>query len=198
MSVAGSAAVFLDRDGVINDLVWDERTQSHESPYDPKDVVLVDGAAEGIGILRTAGYKLVVVSNQPAAAKGIVSLTTLEQVNARVSSLLAESEVELDAYYLCFHHPAGTVPDLTAKCTCRKPEPGLLIKAASEMGLALVESWIVGDSETDVAAGRAVGCKTTLLENPRSAHRRPGKLTADIGAANLLEAAEAISGHDSR
>jgi D-glycero-D-manno-heptose 1,7-bisphosphate phosphatase len=98
-----------------------------------------------------------------------------------------------DARY-CFHHPAGSDPELGRACDCRKPAPGLILQAADDLGLdrrALERSWLIGDSDVDVAAGRAAGLRTVVVEHPPSAHRRGG-IVADARAADVLEAARIV------
>lgn len=179
-----SAAVFVDRDGVINEPVWDERTRSFESPYRPEDVALVPGAAAGLERLRAAGLKLVLVSNQPSAAKGRTTLEQLAAVHERVVADLRTAGVELDGAYYCHHHP-----DFTGPCRCRKPEPGLLLDAAAELDLNVAASWMVGDADTDVTAGHAAGAAAVLVEHPRTAHRRRGAVAPEHTAPDLASAA---------
>jgi len=180
-------AIFLDRDGVLNDPVG----SPPESPYRVEDVRLAPGAAEGVRALRAAGFALVVVTNQPAAAKGTATLEALEAVNARVRSLLA---VEFDGWYTCLHHPQGTVTGLAGPCDCRKPAPGMLLQAADELDLDLAASWIVGDTDADIGAGRRAGTRTVLVPHPGSAHRRTGAEPADLEAPDLHAAAARIAG----
>jgi D-glycero-D-manno-heptose 1,7-bisphosphate phosphatase len=181
-------AAFVDRDGVINEPVWDERTQSFESPYRPDDVALVPGAAAGLLRLREAGYRLVLASNQPAAAKGQVTLADLDAVHERVVALLRRAGVELDGAYYCHHHP-----DFGSPCDCRKPAPGLLLNAAADLELDLAASWMVGDADTDVTAAHAAGTAAVLVEHPRTAHRRRGVTTPEHTAADLERAAALIA-----
>jgi D-glycero-D-manno-heptose 1,7-bisphosphate phosphatase len=173
---AERAAVFLDRDGVIVDLVPDPLTGTDESPYTPRDVRLLPDVPEALRALRDAGYVLVGVSNQPAAAKGNVPLEQLHAVHERTADLLAAAGVELDDWRYCFHHPDGTVLELTGPCDCRKPAPGMLLAAAEDLGIDLGRSWMVGDSDSDVIAGARAGCRTALIEHPGSTHRRGGEI----------------------
>ena len=175
-------AAFVDRDGVINEPVWD--VDSFESPYRPEDVVLVPGAAAALARLRDAGFALVLVSNQPAAAKGKATREALDAVHERVMDAL---RIELDGVYYCHHHP-----DHTGPCDCRKPAPGLLLRAADELGLELSESWMIGDADTDVAAARAAGTRAVLVTHPRTGHRRNGA-EADLTAPDLAGAAALIA-----
>jgi D-glycero-D-manno-heptose 1,7-bisphosphate phosphatase len=181
----GRAAVFLDRDGVINALVPDPNTGQGESPLRVEEVRLQPGAAAAAASLARAGYALVCVSNQPAAAKGTISLAQLLAVHERVVELLAEQDVSLEASYLCPHHPEGVVAGLAGACVCRKPEPGMLHAAAHALGLTLGGSWMVGDTDADIHAGAAAGCRTLLVRNPDSAHKRLQALSPDAVAGNL-------------
>lgn len=193
--MSADRAVFLDRDGVINELVVDAASGRPESPYRPEDVLLTPGAAEAVRLLRTLGVPLVVISNQPSAAKGTVALEALASVHDAVMGLLADAGAEVDDARYCFHHPAGSDPELGRACHCRKPAPGLILQAADDLGLdrrGLARSWVIGDSDVDVAAGRAAGLRTVLVEHPPSAHRRGGAVAADARAADVLEAARIV------
>jgi D-glycero-D-manno-heptose 1,7-bisphosphate phosphatase len=155
-----------------------------ESPLSVADVHLVSGVAS-VARLAQAGFTLACVSNQPAAAKGAVSRGQLEQVHERVIELLAQKGVSLSASRLCLHHPEGSVPGLSGPCGCRKPAPGMLLDLASALHIDLGGSWMVGDTDADVAAGQAAGCRTLLIENPASAHKRAGQSSPDLRAASL-------------
>jgi D-glycero-D-manno-heptose 1,7-bisphosphate phosphatase len=181
------AAVFLDRDGVINEPVKDERSGKYESPYSPEDVTLAEGAAAAIKELHEAGFLLIAVSNQPAAAKGTATLEQLRAVHERVVELLNDEDAPLDDWRYCFHHPEGVVPELTADCGCRKPEPGMILEGAEQNGADLETSWIVGDSEVDIEAGKRAGVRTVLVENPLTEHRRKSA-TAQANVRNLSAA----------
>jgi len=186
-------AVFLDRDGVIVEPVPDALLGTYESPYRPEDVALVEGAAEAIADLRTAGFLVIGVSNQPAAAKGNTTLDDLRAVHERTAALLENAHAPLDDWRYCFHHPDGVDPDLSGPCECRKPAPGMLFDAARAHGVDLTSSWMVGDSDSDIAAGAAAGMRTVLVEHPRSAHRRRGGAAATLAVTNLRSATSAIA-----
>lgn len=185
--MVGRRAVFLDRDGVLNDPAPRPEGGPLESPLSPEVVRLVRGAAEALGRFRSAGFALVVVSNQPAAAKQECSLEALDAVHQKVVDLLGAEGVELDGWYYCYHHPAGSDARLGGGCTCRKPEPGLLLSAAEQLDLDLTSSWMVGDSDADIAAGRRAGCRTVLVEHPDTGHRR-GSEVPDLKAPDLADA----------
>lgn len=185
--------MFLDRDGVLNDLVPDPISGTPESPLQVDDVRLVAGAAGAARRLAQAGFVLACVSNQPAAAKGRVSIERLFAIHQRVCDLLAAEGVPLEASRLCLHHPQGVLPGLAGVCGCRKPAPGMLLDAAAALGIDLRASWMVGDTDADVLAGQAAGCRTLLIEHASSIHKRlsgsePDLLAVDlaVGASELL------------
>jgi D-glycero-D-manno-heptose 1,7-bisphosphate phosphatase len=183
--------VFLDRDGVLNELVPDPVSGNPESPLAVADVRLIPGAAAAARELARAGFALVCVSNQPAAAKQRVTIEQLQAIHERVVDLLAHERVHLDASRLCLHHPLGTAPVLSRPCCCRKPRPGMLLDAAAGLGLDLRSSWMIGDTDADVTAGRRAGCRTALVEYPGSAHKRvfgarPELLAKDLACAVAL------------
>jgi D-glycero-D-manno-heptose 1,7-bisphosphate phosphatase len=177
--------VYVDRDGTIDELVPDPQTGRPESPLTVEDVALIPGAAAALRRLADAGWILVGASNQPAAAKGTVTREELEAVHASVVELLAADGVRFDDFRVCLHHPRGVVPELTADCECRKPAPGMLRSAASRLGIDLQRSWMIGDTDGDVLAGRAAGCRTILLTHEPSRHKRTGAARPDLIAPNL-------------
>jgi D,D-heptose 1,7-bisphosphate phosphatase len=152
-----SRAVFLDKDGT---LVVDV-------PYnvDPDRMALMPGAGEALRRLSDAGYKLIVISNQSGVARGIFAESALPAVEQRLREMLAEYGAPIAGFYYCPHHPDGIVSEYAFQCDCRKPEPGLIFRAAQEHGVALDESWFIGDILNDVEAGRRAGCRTILLDN---------------------------------
>jgi D-glycero-D-manno-heptose 1,7-bisphosphate phosphatase len=187
-------AVVLDRDGTINKGVIDPEAGHYESPYAADDVELEDAALEGLRTLLGLGVPLVVASNQPSAAKGRVALAVLWSVHERVVGVLAEHGVALTDWRYCFHHPQGKVPQLSGPCPCRKPLPGLLQAAGERHGIDLERSWMIGDTDRDIGAGRAAGARTVLIENPNSAHKRSGEVGETFRAATLAEAATIVAG----
>ena len=151
-----SPAVFLDRDGVLNEMVYDATHGLLDSPRRPEQVVPMRHARELIGGLRALGYKVIVVTNQPGIAKGTLGVDELQAVHAGLGNALAP-EI-WDALEFCPHHP-----DFGPQCSCRKPRAGMLQKAAREHHIDLARSWMVGDGLVDVQAGRAAGCRTVLV-----------------------------------
>src|SRR5580698_10604801 len=143
-----SRATFLDRDGVIN-------VKAPEGRYVTRweDVRFLSGVATAIRLLNKAGFRVIVVSNQRCVAKGLVTSAEVEALHRRICRELAELGAGIDAVYFCPHEAEGA-------CDCRKPAPGMLLQAAKEHQIDLSASWMIGDTDADVAAGKNAGCKT--------------------------------------
>lgn len=177
-------AVFLDRDGTINRYVGFLR--------DTDEFELLPKAAEAIRRLNDSGYLVIVVTNQPVIARGEVTVETLQSIHNKMETLLGSEGAYLDAIYYCPHHPdkgfEGEISSLKFDCDCRKPKPGMLLQAAVDFHIDLKASWMVGDGERDICAGRNAGCRTVLL----SAGQGSGKEGADYTAPSLSKAVELI------
>lgn len=156
-------AVFLDRDGVINRMVYHAEHGLVDSPQNLAEFDLLPGVAAAIRCINELGLLAVVVSNQPGVAKGKCTLVGLEAMTAKLHAELAAGGAHLDAVYYCLHHPNALLPEYRQPCICRKPQPGLLQRAAEEHGIDLPASFMIGDGLTDVLAGHAAGCTTIFL-----------------------------------
>ena len=185
-------AVFLDRDGVLNQLALNSATGEYESPHHPKDLHLLAGAAEAALALQSAGFLLFIVSNQPSYAKGKTSLAHIQTIAANLETALRTAGVTLTHAFYCYHHPQGIIPEYSGPCACRKPQPGMLLEAQTRFDLDLANSWMIGDQESDIECGRRAGCKTALVLNPLSASRRPGRVEPTLSAADLPDAVKQI------
>ena len=167
-------AIFLDRDGTINRYVGFLR--------DVGQFELLPGAAEAIRRINASGYLAIVVTNQPVIARGEVTREQLREIHDKMETLLGREGAYVDAIYYCPHHPhrgyPGEVAELKIDCGCRKPKPGLLLQAAEDYNIDLTKSWMIGDSENDVQAGRAAGCRTMRI--------------GENGSTSLLDAVERI------
>lgn len=152
-------AIFMDRDGTINRYVGFLR--------DKDEFELIDGVDEAIKKVNESGYLAIVITNQPVVARGEVSFDELSEIHNKMETLLGEKGVYLDAIYFCPHHPhsgyEGEIPELKYDCECRKPKPGMIYKAAKDFNVDLSESWMIGDGENDILAGRNAGCRTGLI-----------------------------------
>ena len=156
-------AVFLDRDGVINEILFHQEMGIIDTPFTVEQFRLKKSAARVIRRFNRLGFKVVVVSNQPGVAMKHFSRKTLDAMTAKMNRLLARSGARLDGIYYCLHHPEKGIGKLKKVCRCRKPKPGLLFQAARDLNLDLKKSFMVGDSILDVQAGRKAGCKNFLL-----------------------------------
>ena len=155
-------ALFLDRDGVVNEMVTYPGDEPFDSPQKPEDVVLVEGIVKAIKWCNDRKIPVIEITNQPGVAKGKMTKETAQEIELKVQQLLAKEGAKVDRIYTCPHHPRGRVPELTMDCDCRKPKPGLLIKAAHELNIDLGQSVVLGDGSSDVGAGQAAGCKTII------------------------------------
>lgn len=173
-------AIFLDRDGTINRYVGFLR--------EIDDFELLPGVSETIRLINASGYLAIVATNQPVLARGELSFAELRQIHNKMETLLGEEGAFLDGVYVCPHHPykgyEGEVPELKIDCDCRKPKPGMLFQAAERWNIDLTQSWMVGDSESDIQAGKAAGCATALIG--------AGNCCADLSGDSLLDIVRCI------
>ncbi len=179
---ASDGVVFLDRDGTINaDVHYCRR---------PEDFRLLPCAAMAIALLNRNGMLVVVVTNQSGVSRGYFDWKTLEAIHEKLKLELARQNARVDAIYICSHRPDDG-------CDCRKPRPGLLLRAATDLGLELSTSYMVGDQNADVLAGQACGCKTVLVrKSPMPLEDgSPGGTMPDFYARDLYEAAQWIVNH---
>jgi D,D-heptose 1,7-bisphosphate phosphatase len=158
-------AVFLDRDGVINELIYHTEHGIIDSPFTAKQFKLLPGVGTAVERLNRLGFLVILVSNQPGMAKGHFSSRTFQSICRKMVAELARHSAHIDAEYYCLHHPQASVQDLKKDCECRKPKPGLLLKAAVERDIDLSASWMIGDGLTDIQAGMNAGTKTILIGN---------------------------------
>lgn len=154
--------LFLDRDGLINKMV-PSCAEGYDSPLCPEEVKLVEGIENIIAWANKRGIPTIEVTNQPGMAKGKLTLSVLDAIEHKVHQLLSERGVYVDQIYRCLHHPRAFVPEFKVECDCRKPKPGLLIRAAHDFKIDLGNSVFYGDSDSDILAGNEVRCRTILL-----------------------------------
>jgi len=184
-------AIFMDRDDT---LIEDPGYLS-----DPDQVKLLPGVPWALIQLKDMGYKLVVVTNQSAVARGIITEAVLRKIHDRLEQLLAQQDAYLDAIYYCPYHPEGSVAKFRRDSDCRKPNPGMLLMAADELDIDLAESWMIGNAAHDVEAGLRAGCKTILIDVPsRQRQIRPDDPAPHCRAVNIAEAANIIKKYNRR
>jgi D-glycero-D-manno-heptose 1,7-bisphosphate phosphatase len=182
-------AIFLDKDGtLVDDLPCN---------LEPRRIALCSGAGAALRLLARLDYRLFVVSNQAGIAFGRFTEDAMEGVANRLHDLLFRERLGLDGFYYCPHHPDGSLAAYAHDCHCRKPMPGLLLKAAHEHGIDLRASWMVGDILHDVEAGNRAGCRTILLDNGKETEWRlgprriPTRMAPDLYTAAVLIASHA-------
>jgi D,D-heptose 1,7-bisphosphate phosphatase len=178
-------AVFLDRDGVINEDV--------DHLNDPEGFRLLPGVPEALTILKQNSYCLVVITNQGAIAKGILTLADLEAIHKKMADLLRQHGASLDAVYYCPHHPEGIVREYSIICDCRKPSPGMITRAAKELNIDLTRSFLVGDKTSDILAGTRAGIKTALVKTGYGGSDGLHAVKPDLIGDDLLSVALQIS-----
>lgn len=184
-------AIFLDRDGVIN-----QKPEEGNYITSWDDFHILPGVAEGVSLLKQAGYAVIVVTNQRCVAKGLLTVADLEKIHEQMTQALLRDGAKLDAIYYCPH-------DYEPSCNCRKPAPGMLLDAAKVHGVDLSSSWMVGDSEIDMQAGKSAGCKTLRIlperENQTAVEHDPGiGGRVNMTASSFLDSTRQILRWDAR
>lgn len=175
-------AIFLDRDGVINENRVDHVTTWEQFRFLP-------GALGALRRLTASGYAIFIVTNQAAVERGLMTAATLEAIHTRMQAAALRNGAQITAIRACPHRPE-------AQCACRKPQPGMIVSLAAEYGIDLTETYFVGDALTDIMAGKAAGCRTLLVRTGRGveqlAHPDWARYSPDHVAANLPEAVRLI------
>ena len=186
-AVAKSPAVFLDRDGVINE----ERDYVHRI----EDFVILPGVLEGLAMLQAAGFKLVVVTNQAGIGRGLYDEAAYQRVTKHMLARMREAGIELDAVYHCPHHPSAGIGVYRRDCDCRKPGAGMLLQAARELPIDLSRSILIGDKTSDIAAGRAADLACCVLVHSGHALTSAQLAQADASFPGLRDAAAWLVEH---
>lgn len=182
----GKPAVFLDRDGVLNE----DRGYVHRW----EDFSFLPGAIDALRQLQQQGYLLVVITNQSAVARGLCTESDVLALHERMRAFLREQGIELTAIYYCPHHPQGSVSDYAVACACRKPEPGMILRAAQAHGIDLSRSLLVGDKISDLEAGRAAGIPSLYLVVPPGQDEDLSSLPGVQRVSGLSEVVERMFG----
>ena len=158
-------AVFLDRDGVINSMVYHPEFGIVDSPANPDEFTMLAGVPDAIKWLGEMGFLTVVISNQPGVAKGKMTNELLKATMGKMENQLKARGATLDGIYYCLHHPQARLEEFRIICDCRKPKPGLLVQAAADLDISLKDSYFIGDGITDIVAGKIAGCSTILVNS---------------------------------
>lgn len=185
MTPPARPAVFIDKDGtLLHDVPWN---------VDPELMRLAPGAFDALRLFTSLDLPLFIISNQSGVALGKFSREALDPMQARLRALAAEAGAAFAGIYCCPHHPQGVVPEYRMQCDCRKPAPGLIVRAAREHRIDLARSWFIGDILDDVEAGHRAGCRCVLIDNGNEAEWLRGEgREPDIVARDMHEAALAI------
>lgn len=182
--------IFIDRDGTL--------VEARHYPSRPEDLLLYDGIGDELRHLQEHGFLLVVITNQSGIARGYFDETDLERMHDHLRNELSRFGVTLDGIYFCPHHIEGVIPHLSVACDCRKPSPGMLLRAAADLDIDLGRSWFIGDILDDVEAGNRAGCRTILVDLgteplPSSPIRQPDYIGRDaLHALWMIQMLEVI------
>ena len=190
-------AVFVDRDGVINEIVWNDDIEQLDSPMKVSQFSFLPGVPEALKTIKEKGYYIFIVTNQPGAAKGKTDLATLYDINTYMIDSLSGQGVDIDDLFMCPHYPKELPQTkekfLIKKCNCRKPEPGLIYRAMRKYNIDMSSSFMIGDSCTDVSAGAAVGLSTIFTGDLKcDLCKKLGDLSPDFIAKDLADAADGL------
>ena len=190
-------AVFVDRDGVVNEIVWNDDIEQLDSPMKVSQFVFLPDVVEALRMLKEKGYYIFIVTNQPGAAKGKTDLETLYDINTYMLDALAAEGVEIDDLFMCPHYPKELAHTkekfLIKQCSCRKPEPGLIYRAMRKYSIDMSASYMIGDSCSDVTAGASVGLQTIFIGDLKcDLCKKLGSITPTYIAKDLFEAASIV------
>lgn len=183
-------AVFIDRDGTL--------VEARHYPSKPDDLVLYNGICDELRRLQAHGFRLVLITNQSGIARGYFTEADLRSMHDHLCDELCRRDVVIDGIYFCPHHVEGVVEELAIACDCRKPAPGMLLRAAADLDIDLARSWFVGDILDDVEAGNRAGCRTLLVDlgtesRPDSPIRWPDFVGRDaVHAMQIIQSVEGI------
>lgn len=189
-------AIFLDRDGVINKLVYQKEEGIIDTPFSESQLEVAESVPDAILKLRNAGYKIIIVSNQPGIAKGYYTKETFEKIQAKMRQILEKKGAIIDDEFYCLHHPDAKNSRYRKKCSCRKPGIGMITKATKTHKIDIKNSFFVGDGMVDLQAAKKIGCPSILIGNVNSTLTKilsEKKLEPVYIAHDLKEAAEFIT-----
>ena len=185
-------AVFFDRDGVLVALNEYNRDKNLEFITRKEDLELLPGAVEAVILLNKRGIEIIIVTNQPQVARGLIDEKAVQNINKEFEEMLKRKGAKIDASYYCPHHPSAGTSSYTIKCACRKPLPGMLLQAAKEHDIDLKNSFIIGDRISDIKAGQLAGCKSIGVKTGYACNDGFADATPDYMADDVLSAVNYI------
>jgi D-glycero-D-manno-heptose 1,7-bisphosphate phosphatase len=188
-------AVFLDRDGVINPLVYNVDTGEYESPHFPDDFSLYPYVLKSLKLIKDSGFKTIIISNQPSYAKGKTSMENIKAIENMLYVFSEENGKLIDEYYYCYHHPNGIVPGYTQQCRCRKPGTLFLEKAIEEYSLSSEDCYFIGDQDADIQCGNSMRIYTIKIDNKHSLVKSGNSIPGET-VTNLYEAVQKIKARE--
>lgn len=178
--------VFLDRDGVIT------RDPPHYA-HRVEQLRLIPKAADAIHLLNKNGFKIILISNQSGVARGYYPEKETKIFNKALEKELSKKKAHVDGFYYCPHHPEAKIKKYRLECDCRKPKPGMILRSAKDFNIDLKQSFLIGDRQSDILAGKNAGCKTIhVLTGVGRAQILKYKIEADFTSKDLFEAVESI------
>jgi D-glycero-D-manno-heptose 1,7-bisphosphate phosphatase len=158
-------AIFVDRDGVINEIVYHSEMGIIDSPFTVEQFKLLPSVGKAINKFHKLGFLVILISNQPGMAKNQYSIDVFEKIKEKMKKELEKDDAKFDAEYYCFHHPDAKNKKYKKVCNCRKPKPGMILQATKDYDIDITKSWMIGDGINDIQAGQGAGCKTILIGN---------------------------------
>jgi D-glycero-D-manno-heptose 1,7-bisphosphate phosphatase len=179
-------AVFLDRDGVINELVLHASTNEYEPPHNPYELKILPYVIESLIAIQNLGYELFLISNQPDYAKGKTTMQNLLDVHQELEKILKKNKIEFKEFFYCYHHPGGVIDEYSFACSCRKPNTYFIEYATQKYEIDLVNSWIIGDRDSDILCGQKAGLKTISVHYVHSSSYR-GNVCADFSVGSISD-----------
>lgn len=189
-------AALLDRDGVINSLIYHPDAGVIDSPFTLEQFRLLPGVPQAIRRLNELGLAVAIVSNQPGIAKGTLTFDLLKRFEDRLLAEVSGVGGRIDGIYYCHHHPDAVVPEFKQICKCRKPKTGLLEQAAKDLKVVLPDCYMIGDGIPDLTAGTTAGCRTVFIGRWKCEicqFTEDPNIRPAFVAKNLLEASDLIS-----
>lgn len=193
-------AVFFDRDGVINEMAFDEENGLVHIPWQADQVILNHGIIELLKVTKKSGFLNVIVSNQPDIGLNRITEKIFKDIEENIFKKTKDEDAIIDKAYYCFHHPFAKLEEYKKDCDCRKPKMGLFLQAAKEMDIDLSLSWMIGDGIFDIVAGHNAGCKTILIANNvqtghlKTIEEKLGNIKPDFIVKNLDEVRKIFTG----